>query len=162
METVGVKLTDDELEQARNYACERLAEVLERHGQSHGKNQADLKGRLIQDMIGTMGEMAVAKYLGHDWTAPRTYEFKSNDVGEYEVKTRNPAKFKNLSCKLIDADRYPPSRIYILAWADHRSPVVTIAGWTTLGNIVDHDNVRNEWAAYIYPYCDLFPIKALK
>lgn len=85
------------------------------------------KERLIKDIVGVCGEVAVAKAAGLYWSPTvNTFHGKPDIEPNLEVRTtENPARADS-DC-LIVRDNDPDERVYIMVTGE--PPVMTIRGW---------------------------------
>jgi hypothetical protein len=119
-----VRLCAPEVRAAVSYACDRQISAI-----AHGRN-ADNHGPTADSawglhIVGTLGEMAVAKMLGIYW--PEDFgrlDTHTGDVGPYQVRAT-----LRTSGRLIVHDDDDDEAIFYLVTG--MPPVLTVQGWLT-------------------------------
>jgi hypothetical protein len=146
--TYSVTLTPGEMSLARREAGDRFHFTQQRGAISNGPTNQSVEN----DVIGCMGEIAFSKWSGLPWVASRgaDYDSQGYDVGNCEVRTRRMhSTGLDLTVKASAQFKYKPDRIYVLAWASPNNNIVRLAGYTTLGFIVDYGHFRPDWDAFV-------------
>jgi len=109
------------------------------------------------NILGTIGELAVAKHLNVFFSAGYTGR-KSDDVEKYHVRT---TAHENGQLLLDKSD--PVDKIYILVTVAEL-PVCKIRGWISGKDVIDHGDLRPmQWGPekYHFPQQRLNPMECL-
>lgn len=154
-------LSQDELNMAEMEATRRQSEN-EARG-LRGRNKAPEKGEkaLKMHLLGCVGEIAVAKYLGlqrHVFASKTAVRGSADLPGNIEVKSRSKHGY-DLLIQLSD----DPSKIFVLVTHEEGN-LVKIVGWT-----YGRDSMRTEWVrefvrgrpCYAIPQKELNPIESI-
>lgn len=156
---IYVQLTDEQCRLADREGKARNDAATSRHARSNGP-QGDF---VRQNIIGVRGEIAFATWSGLPWVASRgaDYDDTTADVGNCEVRTRRVNSDGNMTVKVSAFDKYEPSRVYVLAWAHERSPIVRLIGYTSLGDIFEYGTLNPKWNAMVLPWQQLADLRSL-
>lgn len=156
---IYIRLSDAECRLADREGRARTDAILARGATSNGP----AGDRYRQDQLGVRGEIAFATWSGLPWVASRgaAYDDTTADVGNCEVRTRRVNSDGNMTVKLSAFDKYEPSRIYVLAWAHERSPIVRLIGYTSLGDIFEHGTLNPKWNAMVLSWQQLADLRSL-
>lgn len=149
-----VRLTPDEVRRAAYGGVDRrISAMLDgRRGRRHENIPFERQQWWQTTIIGALGELAVAKALGHDWD-PTIGRIDSADVGRYQVRAteaEDPKLRVRLHDKLTDT--------FILAQV--RGHRVTLHGWAPGQYVRDHgrEEFPNVWsipAGHLFALQDL-------
>ena len=157
---VVVRLSDAQMVEVRAEAIRRRDNAMEQRRQNHNRTRMS-ESRMQQiEMIGVLGEAAVAAWTGLPWTGRMGghYNPAIRDVDPYEVKTSDG--IKDLWIRGTTEHIRPPSQVYIKAIVVAYNTVELI-GWTTLGYVVDEAEYRRGQDCYVLPAHELQPMETL-
>lgn len=156
---IYVQLTDEQCRLADREGRARTDAIYARGAISNGPSG----DRYRQDQLGVRGEIAFATWSGLPWVASRgaAYDDTTADVGNCEVRTRRVNSDGNMTVKVSAFDKYEPSRLYVLAWAHERSPIVRLIGYTSLGDIFEYGTLNPKWNAMVLPWQQLADLRSL-
>lgn len=157
---IPISLTAEQMDTVHLEAAARQASIHARHATSNGTTAQPL----LSDVLGVMGELAFSTWSGLPWTASRgaDYDDQTPDVGNCEVRTRNPKSGRDLVIKASAQTKYPPNRFYILAWAFPETTRVELVGYTTLGTVFDYGTFHERMNAMVFPWQDLADMRFLR
>jgi len=155
--SVDVWLTEDEMVEAEELARAHIAAAASLNARNYGPTYTP-EQNVQKHLMGLMGEIAVRKHTGGELCSHTEYDARVADVGRYQVKTRRPGG--DIIVKAKDAFHHPPSRIYILAWAEPPRRKVELIGWTTLGTLFE-DGYESPYDGPGLRLDQLFPIAKL-
>jgi hypothetical protein len=150
---VVVTLTREELERAAIGGVQRrLAGMYQNRRSTHPETPDHLQQWWESNVIGAIGELAVAKALDMEWD-PTIGRVDCHDVGPYEVRTtQQPTPV------LRYRTHNDPNNTYILC--QYRRDRVLIHGWLKGRTVLDlgymeHDDVYVAGADQLYSITDL-------
>ena len=144
----------------RGEAIRRRDNAMKQRRLNHNRTPMS-ESRMQQiEMIGVLGEAAVAEWTGLPWTGRMggNYDPAIRDVDPYEVKTSDG--IKDLWIRGTTEDMRSPSQVYIKAIVVAYNTVELI-GWATLGYVVDHAEYRRAQDCYVLPAHELQPMETL-
>ena len=157
---VIVHLSDAQMIDVRGEAIRRRDNAMKQRRQNHNRSPMSASRMQQIEMIGVLGEAAVAEWTG----LPRTgrmgghYDPNIRDVDPYEVKTSDG--IKDLWIRGTTEDMRPPSQVYIKAVVVAYNTVELI-GWASLGYVVDNAEYRRNQDCYVLPANQLQPMETL-
>lgn len=147
---MDVRLTWGEIRRAAAEGCDRrIAGYARRGGSSPNYGPSTPWDR---DIVGAIGELAVAVAAGIPWT-PSTYEERHlGDVNGWEVRTTQHRLHR------MGINRDAPARVFVLVTViPELLPVAYVRGW------IHADDARQEkwWDHYLQRPCFMVPPSAL-
>ena len=157
---VLVRLSDAQMIDVRGEAIRRRDNAMKQRRQNHNRTPMSASRMQQIEMIGVLGEAAVAEWTGLPWTGRMGGHYDPNirDVDPYEVKTSDG--IKDLWIRGTTEDMRPPSQVYIKAVVVTYNTVELI-GWASLGYVVDHAEYRRAQDCYVLPANQLQPMETL-
>lgn len=158
---VDIVLSSSDLEKAEQEANRR--QKLNESLNLEGRNKAPKKGEkaLKMHLLGCIGEIAVAEYLGlqdHLFVNKMAIRGSADLPGNIEVKTRGKHGY-DLLVQLSDS----PSKIFVLATYE-QGAIAKIVGWITGDNAIQKGVVRELVSGrkcLVVPWQKLNPVETL-
>jgi hypothetical protein len=157
---VIVRLSDAQMIDVRNEAIRRRVSAVQQGRSNHNRTPMTEHQKHQFELIGVLGEAAVAEWTGLPWTGRMGghYNPAIRDVDPYEVKTS--CGIRDLWIRGTTEDMRPPSQIYIKAILIIDNTVELI-GWASLGYVVEHAEYRRAQDCYVLPANQLQPMETL-
>lgn len=163
---VTVTISEKQFERARALGLDKTRQLNGRPEPSM-VNAEPTRGRLVNNVLTIVAEMAVAVYLERDWigdtyTGPAGYDVEPN----IEVRTTDPQLGLYIKHREVTPGDYQktPSTNYVLTWFTNNNRTIQLVGFMRLDYALSasrpHRN-NGQTMGYIVNYDALWPIEKL-